>query len=143
MANCYAKKNAKQRGTEKQRPNVNVACTEENEKGHTRSGIAFMAGTRLPEVELNGITFILDSGATDHIINREDLASNNDPPQWAINMQASIQAAITSSHSTSSAEISQISTTAQNNSNRIDKILTFLDLDKEGNPLQNTPQPNG
>ncbi|CAH0564599.1 unnamed protein product [Brassicogethes aeneus] len=70
----YNKKGQEYKTPQRQRTvqTVKINCNEED-----NPGFAFMVGTQQHNIDpMNKITFILDSGASDHIINRSDLSGH-------------------------------------------------------------------
>ncbi|GBP59571.1 Copia protein [Eumeta japonica] len=75
---CYYYKGREQQGKYNSRKRM-IQTVQISEPTHSTdfSGFAFMAGGLSENNEIsNKISFILDSGASDHIINREDLTHN-------------------------------------------------------------------
>ena len=74
---CTYYKKSLQYNAERKRTVQTVQITEEpNSAIASTSGFAFMAGDDCQQPEKGKITFLLDSGASDHIVKRDDLFSS-------------------------------------------------------------------
>lgn len=74
---CYYYKNSNQQKSTERTRTVQAVEINQPSNENNFSGFAFMMGEYQADDHGNKITFLLDSGASDHIINREDLFINH------------------------------------------------------------------